>query len=282
MPQIQSKPLISVLVVCYNNQKYIKETLRSIFDQTYPNIEIVIGDDASEDFDALALIEWINYTKTENISRIIIHENSENLGTVANIEYLQKKSTGEFLFHIAADDTLYDSTVLEKAYELAERLGPSAEMIIGQTELWDITLTKKLGDWTTPELEAFIKKATPQELFTESSCHAILPASYLYRRSMLEKVGKLSDQYRLVEDWPTHLRVTRQGVRPYFLDGIPLIKHRDGGISHGNSLHSQKTFLTYYADCLRGYFYEVMPYRVPSRVMRKLVCRLRPNEVSRQ
>lgn len=260
MSQTQSKPLISVLVACYNNQKYIFDTLRSIFDQTYPNIEILIGDDASETFHAESIINWVNKYKTANIKKVAIFENEINLGTVANFEKLQRKSSGDFLFHIAADDTFHGPTVLEDAYELAEQIGPQAEMIAGQTELWDITLTKKLGDWITPEMENFIKNSTPEEIFAECSARVILPASYLYRRSMLEKVGKLSDQYRLVEDWPTHLRVTRQGVRPYFLDGIPLIKHRDGGISHGNSLHSQKIFLTYYEDILKLYPYEVQPY----------------------
>ena len=260
MHQKSVKPLISVLVVCYNNQQYIFEALRSIFDQTYPNIEILIGDDASEYFNAESLVNWINKYKTVNIKKLAIFENTKNVGTVANIENLQQKSSGEFLLQIAADDALHNSNVIEKAYQRAIEIGDNAEMIVGQTELWDVTLKRKLGDFTSPELIAFLKNSSPEEVFAECSYHVILPACYLYRRTLLNKIGKLSDHYRLVEDWPMHLRATRQGVKPYYLDGVSFLKHRDGGISHGNLVQSQKTFLTYYEDILKLYPNEVQPY----------------------
>ena len=254
------EPLISILVVCYNNQQYIFETLRSIFDQTYPNIEILIGDDASEKFNAESLINWINQYRTGNIKKVAIFENRKNVGTVANIENLQQKSSGEFLLQIAADDALYDATVIEAAYRKAVEIGDHAEMIVGQTELWDVGLKTKLGDFIPPEVAAFLKDASPEEVFAECSYHVILPACYLYRRTILDKIGKLSDQYRLVEDWPMHLRATRQGIKPYYLDGVTFLKHRDGGISHGNLVQSKKMFLTYYEDILKLYPYEVQPY----------------------
>lgn len=255
-----TEPLISILVVCYNNQQYIFETLQSIFDQTYPNIEILIGDDASETFNAEALINWINKHKTSNIKKVAIFENEKNVGTVANIENLQQKSSGEFLLQIAADDALYDSTVIEKAYRKAAEIGDDAEMIVGQTEMWDVTLKKKLGDFISPEVAAFLKDAAPEEVFAECSYRVILPACYLYRRSLLDKTGKLSDLYRLVEDWPMHLRAARQGVKPYYLDSVSFLKHRDGGISHGNLAQSKKMYLTFYEDILKLYEYEVQPY----------------------
>lgn len=42
-------PLVSLLIANYNNAKYITETLESAIQQTYPNIEIIIVDDASND-----------------------------------------------------------------------------------------------------------------------------------------------------------------------------------------------------------------------------------------
>ena len=64
--------LISVLVLCYNNQNYIYENLKSIFEQTYPNIEVLIADDASQEFRAASLVDWINKNRTPNISKISI------------------------------------------------------------------------------------------------------------------------------------------------------------------------------------------------------------------
>lgn len=254
------KPLISVLVVCYNNQQYIYECLRSIFSQTYPNIEILIGDDCSENFDGQALIEWINKCRTPNISRIVVNRNEKNLGTVANLEQLQMRSAGEFLFNIAADDAMYDANVLDNLYARAMEVGDSAEFIVAETEMWDHELKKCIGHFMTKDSINRIENYTPMQLFATNAYNVILPASFLYRRSILVKVGKLSGQYRLVEDVPTHLRLLAQGVRPYYMSVSPSIKHRDGGISHGNSRQSKLTFLLYYNDLINIYANEVEPY----------------------
>ena len=42
--------LISVVVTCYNHENYIEQCLRSIFNQTYRNIELIVLDDGSTDY----------------------------------------------------------------------------------------------------------------------------------------------------------------------------------------------------------------------------------------
>lgn len=254
------KPLISVLVVCYNNQQFIYECLRSIFSQTYPRIEILIGDDCSSDFNGEKLISWINGNVTPNIEKIAVFQNEENLGTVANLEKLQEKSSGEYLFNIAADDVLYDENVLENLYARAMEIGEAAEVIVAETEMWDHELKNCIGHFLTEDAINRIEKYTPMQLFATCAYNVILPASYLYRRSILKKVGKLSGQYRLVEDVPTHLRLLAQGIKPYYMGVSPSIKHRDGGISHGNSRQSKLAFLMYYNDIVNIYTNEVEPY----------------------
>lgn len=257
----EEKPLVSVLVLCYNNQKYIYENLRSIFGQTYPNIEVLIADDASENFAAGPLINWINKYRTKNIKKVSIYENPENIGTVASLENLQQHSSGEYLFNIAADDVLYDEHVIERFYNRAMEVGEDAEIFIAQTEMWDNTLKTKLGDFLDKEAISFIKKGTPRQIFSECSWHPFLPACYFYRRSLIKKIGVLAGKYALIEDWPAQLIVTRQGVQPYYVDMISSIKHRDGGISHGNSAQSKATFLKYYRDFISVYTNEVEPYK---------------------
>lgn len=258
--KMTQSPLISVLVLCYNNQELIYENLQSIFSQTYPNIEILIADDASESFDARALLGWINRNRTPNISKISLYENPVNCGTVASLENLQNKSSGEFLFNIAADDVLFDENVLQAMYQKAVEIGEDAEWIVTETEMWDHTLTTKLGDFLKEEGINKIKNSTPMELFAECSWHPFLPACYLYRRSLLKKIGPLSEKYRLIEDWPMSLIATRMGIVPYYCDIQSSIKHRDGGISHGNTVQSRMVFLRYYQDLCNVFNTEVYPY----------------------
>lgn len=254
------EPMISVLVLCYNNQKFIYKTLRSVFDQTYPNIEILISDDASDEFKAESLLNWININRTSNIKKVSIFENKHNIGTVACVEDLQKKSSGSYLLNITADDVLHNPHVLETAYQKAEELGSDGEMVFGQTEVWDEGLKQKKRDFVSAETEEFLRTASTEEIFAESSYHVILPACYLYRRTLIDKLGNLSNHYKIVGDWPAHLRATRQGIRPYYIENTPFLKHRDGANRCRNQLQSQKMVLAYQEDILKIYLQEVQPY----------------------
>ena len=59
-----SPPLVSVLVVTYNQANYIEQTIDSLIQQDYPNVEIIVADDASTDGTA-DLIQ--RYLKKNNI-----------------------------------------------------------------------------------------------------------------------------------------------------------------------------------------------------------------------
>ena len=71
-------PKASVILITYNHEKFIKESLDSILNQTYPNLEIIIADDFSTD----RTREIINAT-LENYQgnhQIILSHNERNLG----------------------------------------------------------------------------------------------------------------------------------------------------------------------------------------------------------
>ena len=53
------KPLVSVIVPCYNQAQYLNEVLESVMDQTYLNWECIIIDDGSPDNTADTAKEWI-------------------------------------------------------------------------------------------------------------------------------------------------------------------------------------------------------------------------------
>ena len=52
-------PLVTVISVSYNHSRYIKENLDSIKNQTYKNIQLIVGDDASSDNSAKVFQEWL-------------------------------------------------------------------------------------------------------------------------------------------------------------------------------------------------------------------------------
>ena len=47
--QNNEKPLVSVVIPCYNHEKFVQDCIQSVIDQTYENIELIIIDDGSKD-----------------------------------------------------------------------------------------------------------------------------------------------------------------------------------------------------------------------------------------
>jgi glycosyltransferase involved in cell wall biosynthesis len=109
---MNSYPLVSVVIPMYNVENYIAETLESVLNQTYKNLEIVIVDDGSKDNSASVVKE---YLQKHNCIKYIIQENSgvsiaRNRGVA--------EATGEFIAFLDSDDLW-----------LPEKLGKQLERI---------------------------------------------------------------------------------------------------------------------------------------------------------
>lgn len=252
-------PLISVIVPSFNNGLFILDTLKSIFDQTYPRIEIIISDDASTDFPMIDVIDYINYYRRDNIERVLINVNPINLGTVKNLEKAFSLSTGEIITRIAADDIFYSCDVFEKFMGYFETLSDDSEYLSGQVEMWDDTISNKLCDFVSNEDIEKVHNSTPLELFDELSVKCILPAQGFWKRTYFEKIGNLSSDYRIIEDHTGATRASRLGIKIDFLN-YPIIKHRDGGISHGNKRNSNSFHMMFIQDEINYYLIELKPH----------------------
>ena len=76
--------LVTVLVVSYQSEKFIIETLNSVFCQSYPNIELIISDDCSDDNSFQIASDWLKINSTRFVQSKLI-KSEKNLGTSANI-----------------------------------------------------------------------------------------------------------------------------------------------------------------------------------------------------
>ncbi len=97
----EESPTVSVCVVTYNQEKYIRECLRSLVDQDCDfNFEIIVGDDASTDKTAEIISDF-----SENYKGVIFSVlRSENIGAVENIVDLYKRARGRYIAHMDGDD----------------------------------------------------------------------------------------------------------------------------------------------------------------------------------
>ena len=103
------QPVISVITVVYNGEKYLEQTIQSVINQTYPNLEYIIVDGGSDDA-SLEIIQkyetYIDYWVSEPDEGIY---DAMNKGTTL--------ATGSHTLHINADDLLFLPTSLNLKFE---------------------------------------------------------------------------------------------------------------------------------------------------------------------
>ncbi|QIB68172.1 glycosyltransferase [Aminipila butyrica] len=258
--ETNNKPLVSALIVAYNSGDLIFETIDSVLMQDYPNIELIISDDASKKgFDKQEIEEYIKKNRQRNIKNYKVFKNTENLGTVKHLENMREVAKGEFDISIAGDDVWIDNTVFSDFINRFIELGDAAEFIVSQVQMCDEKLEKIISNFIPDDEIEIIKKGNQSQLLNISIYHCILPGlGSAFRSTFHNKIGKLSDQYKLIEDWTTHIRALKRGIPVFYLDRVTA-KHRDGGVSHGNSRNCSDTYFDYCRDLLVLFENEIMP-----------------------
>lgn len=98
-----NSPLVSVLVPVFRVEKYIERCARSVFEQTYQDLEYIFIDDATDDASIDILKEvLLDYPERQKKSYIISHV--ENKGLAAARNTAVKACRGELVFHVDSDD----------------------------------------------------------------------------------------------------------------------------------------------------------------------------------
>jgi len=99
-------PLISIIIPVYNREMLILDTLKSAQNQTYKNIEIIIGDNCSTD-NTYCIVE----KESRKDNRIKLFKNKRNLGPVRNWCECLKRAKGEYIKILWSDDLISDDFI---------------------------------------------------------------------------------------------------------------------------------------------------------------------------
>lgn len=102
--------LISIITPSFNSSEYIKETIKSVLDQTYGDWEMIIVDDCSTD-NSQEIIE--GYTNNDSRIKLIILDENSGAAVARNVAI--QKANGRYIAFLDADD-LWEPTKLEKQF----------------------------------------------------------------------------------------------------------------------------------------------------------------------
>ena len=239
-------PLVSVIIPYYNDGKYIHETLESIQNQTYQNVEIILVDDGSTEVDS---IQIFNDLKRKRLGFKTYRQ--ENAGPSVARNNAISHSKGKYILPVDADDKI-DFTYIEKAVKYMEE-HEQCGIVYCQAKFFGM----RSGRWNLP------KYSLKQILF--NNCIFV---TALFRKADWEKVhGYDSNMRHGIEDYEFWLSIIELGRSVYCLPEV-LFLYRIKGASRSTRFEEQRdAFIKTYEYIVRKHEKLYTPYFIDITLM---------------
>ena len=208
--------LVSILIPCYNAEKWIAETIQSALDQTWQNKEIIVVDDGSSD-ESLSIAQKFSSSKVAVISQ-------KNRGASSARNLALRKAQGDFIQYLDADDLL----AADKIERQVKLLGECGK---------DFICAGEWGRFYNYKHEAdFLKQTVWEDM---SSVDWLVcswegggmmhPAAWLSSRGVVEQAGDWNEELSLNDDGEYFFRAVLAskgvkfclGAKSYYRSGIP-------------------------------------------------------------
>lgn len=224
--------IVDVLLPTYNGEKYIKEQIDSILNQTHQNIRLIVSDDCSKDNTPQILKEY-----EQKDDRVEVYIQDENLGVVKNIEFLLKKVKNEFYMLSDQDDVWLPKKIEKSLEKLKEE---NADLVFGDLEVVDEnlnTIYPSFGDFMllNRKIKKYINSYRVNYLY-----NCVTGCTILSKKNTIDKIIPIPSKSKyLIHDYWIGIVVALNGKMAYMTEKY--IKYRQHGnnqigtnkISHG-------------------------------------------------
>lgn len=192
-------PLVSVICICFNHERFVQEALLSVFNQTYPHIELIVVDDASAD-NSVSVIKEVLRLHPE-VKTIFL---SVNQGNCKAFNQALKVCKGEYIIDLAADDVLLPRRI-EAGINVLEKAGTDYGMNFSDA-IW----MSEEGVQQYLHSDRFPHISVPQGDVYETLIerYFICPPTMMFTRALIEKLDGY-DESLMYEDFDLQIRGAR-------------------------------------------------------------------------
>ncbi len=216
-------PLVSIVVISYNQGKYVRENLDSIKAQTYSNIELIVGDDASQDDSVEVFEAWL---KDNGYPTVFKNYHKVNTGLPTMLNECIEKTTGKYIKLIAADDFLHPESI-EKCVAKLEEEGEECGMVFTDTYSVDDNgdLLPAIGDY---DAIGALSSEDLKELLLQGNQIAALTT--MIRKKVLLETGAYDNKF-IIEDYYRWLKISQKYNISYVAEKLAYYRQHGHNIS---------------------------------------------------
>ena len=234
--KLNKSPLVSFIIPYYNHNHFVKYTLNSILEDSYPNKEIIIINDGSSDPDDSSITDWVeqhqNHIEVTYIKR-------ENRGVTKTLNELIELSQGKYIAVCASDDYFINDTITKRV-DILEK-NPNKLLLLSDNIVIDDN-GQKLYDSNLFELRNTKKKyfATDRGLkYVTINYWSLAGACYIVNKKIFDIIGKYNENL-IVEDWDFFLRVVANDLALFYDERVSAYRLHDSNTISNTSLDEQR------------------------------------------
>ncbi|MCI8513485.1 MAG: glycosyltransferase family 2 protein [Lachnospiraceae bacterium] len=197
------KPLVSICIPAYNSARYIEKTVRAALKSDWPNLEVLVVDDGSED----ETVPVLRRLASED-GRLRVLVNETNLGMTGNWNKCVKEARGEYVKLIPADDLVYPDCLKKTLPPLLK--DPEVRLSICGTDLINEEgrVTGSYAHWPAAGVHDGAKVAKASLLFNNFFGN---PVCALFRKADFERVGGFDEEIVYILDFDLWLKLASLG-----------------------------------------------------------------------
>jgi glycosyltransferase involved in cell wall biosynthesis len=208
---VSNNPLVSIIVIFFNAERFIEEAIESVFTQSYHNWELILVDDGSTDGSTQIALQYVKQHSGK--VRYVQHPEHQNRGMSTSRNLGVRYAGGEYVAFLDADDVWFSHKLEQQVTILNAH--PEASMVYGNTQYWyswtgnpaDIQrdLIPKLG------VEAEILYKPPKLLsllYPLGVAHTPSTSNLLLRQETIKRLGGFEEPFRgMYEDQTFKVKV---------------------------------------------------------------------------
>jgi len=228
-------PLVSILCLCYNQEKFVKESLESIKAQTYKNFEIIICDDFSHDQSVEVIESWMSENTDLKIKFV---KHSQNIGITKTLNELFKISQGKYIQILALDDTLVKDklerhvAMLENSSDEYALVFSDAHLMNNNSKLYQNKFIARHYSYLSLESQNYYEMLLSKNFIPAMSV-------LMKRKNIIEENGW--DESLPFEDYDMWLRLSKN--YSFLFDDVITCSYR----LHDNNSHRKRNVINYNA-----------------------------------
>ncbi len=202
-------PLVSVVIPTYNRRDSVREAIASAVAQSYPDVEVIVVDDGSDDGTAEVVREFQEF-------EVVQYVYQANRGVSAARNVGVARARGELIAFLDSDDVWQPDKL---AYQVALFQEHSDVQICQTDEIW-----LRNGVRVNPHQK---HHKTGGDIFARSlELCLVSPSAVMMRRALFERVGGFDETLPACEDYDLWLRITAR--MPVHFIALPLVVKRGG------------------------------------------------------